>query len=552
MKKLLTIVMAISMILGTMSPPVSASTNVTVNYTITQTTAAQGVQDFVTRLYNVCLDRDPDTDGFNNWCNRLSSYEISGSEAAYGFIFSPEFQNKSVTNEQYVELMYNCFFGRASDSAGKAHWLNAMNNEGMTRTQLYAGFTNSQEFDNLCASYNIMRGQFNPTSPDGVYFSNTANRAQIEAFVTRLYSVCLNRDPDTDGLNYWTNRLANRESSGTEAAYGFFFSNEYRNKNRSNSDFLDDLYNCFLGRTADTDGKNFWMTQLGLSYNGMSADCYVFNGFSQSQEYTNICNSYGIDRGGAIITTERARSGATVTPTPTPTTSPTPVFNSYLEELEYARQHGYELVTIDCGSIDQYTVLDDGSLFNEIDENGIHAEIHIPSNQYVQNNDGNVSWTIYGTYASNADVQAMQDMINVYRVQNGVNALPLCTNQADIDYFRTRAAELTVFFCHYRPNGEMSRPNITTGRVGSEAYSAFYNSPGHRDKWDATSTVLRPNSEITSAYISGFTRYTFNYNTNTFSGIDRGTIQGFIAENWGTPGTRGYLVNGTPIRSRYI
>lgn len=532
MKKLLTIVMAISMILGTMSLPASASTNVTVNYTITQTTAAQGVQDFVTRLYNVCLDRDPDTDGFNNWCNRLSSYEISGSEAAYGFIFSPEFQNKSVTNEQYVELMYNCFFGRASDSAGKAHWLNAMNNEGMTRTQLYAGFTNSQEFDNLCASYNIMRGQFNLTSPDGGFFSNTANKAQIEAFVTRLYSVCLGRNPDTDGLNDWTNRLANREISGTEAAYGFFFSTEYRNKNRSNSDFLDDLYNCFLGRTADTDGKNLWMTQLGLSYSGMSADCHVFNGFSQSQEYTNICNSYGIDRGGAIITTTRARSRATVTPTP----APTPAFNSYLEELEYARLRGYELVTIDCGSIDQYTVLDDGSLFRELDRNGIHAEIHIPSNQYVLNGN-NVSWTIYGTYASNADVQAMQDRINIYRVQNGVNALPLCTNQADIDYFRTRAAELTVFFTHQRPNGENSPPNVTTGRVGVEAYEAFYNSPGHRRVWTASYTIHRTNGEVTSAYISGFTRYTFNYETNIFSVIGRrGTIQGCIAENWETPG----------------
>ena len=536
MKKLLTIVIAISMILGTMPLPVSDSTDVTVNYAITQTTAAQGVQDFVTRLYTVCLDRDPDTDGFNHWCNRLSNYEISGSEAAYGFIFSPEFQNKSVTNEQYVELMYNCFFGRASDSEGKAHWLNQMNT-GMTKTQLYAGFTNSQEFDNLCTSYNIMRGQFNLTSPDSGYFSNTANRAQIEAFVTRLYSVCLNRDPDTDGLNHWIDILANNEISGTEAAYGFFFSPEYKNKNRSDSDFLDDLYNCFLGRAADADGKNFWMTQLGLSYNGMSADCGVFNGFSQSQEYTNICNSYGIDRGGAIITTERARSGATVTPTPEPTTAPRPVINSYADELEYARQCGYELVTIDCGSIDQYTVLYDGSLFNEVDENGIHTEITIPNNQYVITN-GRVSWTIYGKYATNDSIQYMQDMINDYRVQHGVNALPLCTNQADVDYFRTRAAELTVFFDHDRPNGEeISCPNVTSASAGLSAYNAFYNSPGHRNVWTATyACTSDPNGALTSAYISGFTRYTFNYITNEFVGRGRGTVQGFIAENWKTPG----------------
>ena len=516
MKKLISILLTVILICSIAIVPASAASS-----------ADSGVSDFVTRLYSICLDREPDAAGHSDWTSKLLNNQITGAEAAYGFIFSPEFQNKNVSNEQYVELMYNCFFGRSSDAEGKTNWVNSMNS-GATRQEIFAGFANSREFDELCASYGIMRGSYDPAT--GI-FSLTANRSQIEAFVTRLYNVCLGRSPEADGLNDWVNRLANKEISGTEAAYGFFFSNEYKSKNRSDSDFLDDLYNCFLGRAADADGKASWANELYFTYGGISADCRVFNGFSQSQEYTNICNSYGIDRGEAISTTESARGGVTVTPT----TAPRPVINSYADELEYARQCGYELVTIDCGSIDQYTVLYDGSLFRDFDQNGLHAEICIPSNQYVLNN-GKVTWTIYGEYAPIADVQYMQNMINDYRVQNGVNALPLCTNQADVDYFRARAAELTIYFNHERPNGEMSGPNVTTASVGLGAYNAFYNSPGHRKAWTATWVDTRTNGEITSAYISGFTRYTFNYETNTFFVISSGTVQGFVAENWETPG----------------
>ena len=30
-----------------------------------------GVEGFVTRLYNTCLDREPDPDGLENWVNNL-------------------------------------------------------------------------------------------------------------------------------------------------------------------------------------------------------------------------------------------------------------------------------------------------------------------------------------------------------------------------------------------------------------------------------------------------------------------------------------------------
>ena len=46
------------------------------------------VSDFVTRLYEVCLDRKPDAKGLAGWCAQLRAGTKTGTQVAYGFIFS--------------------------------------------------------------------------------------------------------------------------------------------------------------------------------------------------------------------------------------------------------------------------------------------------------------------------------------------------------------------------------------------------------------------------------------------------------------------------------
>ncbi len=282
-----------------------------------QITVNQGISDFVTRLYDICLGRTPDPTGFKTWTEQLSNGENTGVGCAYGFIFSNEFQNKNVSNDQYIELMYNCFFGRASDPDGKANWLSAMNS-GMTREELFLGFANSVEFFNLCKTYGITAGCH-------VLGKDYQKVAKINLFVERLYNIILSRPCDQAGMIDWSTRLANKEISGAQAAYGFIFSDEYRNKNRSDSDFLEDLYLAFMGRASDPTGKVNWQAAL----NNGSTDRDIFNGFTGSQEFIAICNDYGIDKGGDITSGQTsARAGrsnptATTQPEPTATTAPT-------------------------------------------------------------------------------------------------------------------------------------------------------------------------------------------------------------------------------------
>ncbi|MBQ7274611.1 MAG: DUF4214 domain-containing protein [Clostridiales bacterium] len=113
----------------------------------------------------------------------------------------------------------------------------------------------------------------------------------VRNFASRLYSVALNRTPDSVGLDYWTNRLASRQISGTQAAYGFFFSQEFLNTNMSNEEYVTRLYRTFLDRDPEAQGYNYWLTRLA---DGASRRD-VFYGFSGSAEFAGICAYAGIN-----------------------------------------------------------------------------------------------------------------------------------------------------------------------------------------------------------------------------------------------------------------
>lgn len=122
--------------------------------------ASDGVDGFVTRLYNLCLNREPDPVGFQYWTSRLNSGEISARQCAYGFFFSTEFTNKAnhLTDSSYVELFYNVFLGRQSDPTGKAYWINRISQTNYDTTVLFNGFVDSREFNAICRSYGLVLG----------------------------------------------------------------------------------------------------------------------------------------------------------------------------------------------------------------------------------------------------------------------------------------------------------------------------------------------------------------------------------------------------------
>ena len=144
-----------------------------------------GVEAFVTRLYQVCLDRKPDKDGLNDWVNQLKNGK-TGGEVAYGFVFSKEFKNKKLSNADFVEYMYSAFFGRKSDAAGKKYWVDQLDN-GATKGHVFDGFIGSAEFKKLCAKYGIEAGNMNYEDKDFKVFNEQGAKDFVTSFTEYVW-----------------------------------------------------------------------------------------------------------------------------------------------------------------------------------------------------------------------------------------------------------------------------------------------------------------------------------------------------------------------------
>ena len=113
-------------------------------------------------------------------------------------------------------------------------------------------------------------------------------------FATRLYTCCLGRDPEADGLNYWGLALTNLEKTGCEAAGFFFTGAEFEGLGTSNEEYVKRLYKTFMDRTPAADEVKYWVGQIKSTKMNRKA---VLEFFGQCEEFTNICAKYGIDRG---------------------------------------------------------------------------------------------------------------------------------------------------------------------------------------------------------------------------------------------------------------
>lgn len=260
---------------------------------------------FVTRFYQECLSRDPDASGLNGWTDQLISGAKTGADVAYGFVFSTEFVNRGLSNNDFVTIMYKAFFNRPPDPSGLNGWVGELN-RGRSRQFVLAGFVNSQEFKNLCAGFGINPGTLGagtggtsqtvtpqpPTTTTGA-----GGSTQIAAFVTRFYQLCLSRDPDQNGLNGWVNELASKRKTGADVAQGFVFSQEFTNRNVSNTEFVTIMYNAFFNRPPDPSGLNGWVGELN---NGRSRQ-FVLAGFVNSTEFKNLSASFGINAGSMTV-----------------------------------------------------------------------------------------------------------------------------------------------------------------------------------------------------------------------------------------------------------
>ncbi len=242
----------------------------------------EDVRNFVSRLYTNILGRDPDAAGLESWVDVLVSGETTGAEVVRDFILSPEFIEKNVSDEDYIEILYNSCMDRSSDSAGKNAWMQRLT-EGFSRLYVLRGFIESDEFSGICQDYGIVRGNIELTE-------NRDQNDGITRYVSRCYNIFLERQPDIEGLNDWTGLILADKSYAAQLPDGFIGSDEFAERNLSDEEFVTICYKAILDREPDTKGLAEWVARLKAG----DSRHEVLSGFTDSIEFKELLAEYGL------------------------------------------------------------------------------------------------------------------------------------------------------------------------------------------------------------------------------------------------------------------
>jgi RHS repeat-associated protein len=95
----------------------------------------------------------------------------------------------------------------------------------------------------------------------------------LEDYIKNFYQSALNRQPNSTELNSWLSTLRTNYSQGQtpflegmkSLGVSLFTSQEYINRNRTDTEFVYDLYKAYLYREPDSGGWSFWVSQVALN-----------------------------------------------------------------------------------------------------------------------------------------------------------------------------------------------------------------------------------------------------------------------------------------------
>jgi len=161
----------------------------------------------------------------------------------------------------FVMQLYRNFLFREGEDEGVTHWQSVLEQPNIERRDIVNRFRESEE----------MEVKVIP--------------------IIRLYFAYFNRLPDLDGLKYWINLMFFGSDLNTISEQ-FATSSEFQNQYGQLDDegFIQLVYQNIFGRAADSEGLNFWLSQLA---DGVVTRGQMMADFSESTEYKKMTENAG-------------------------------------------------------------------------------------------------------------------------------------------------------------------------------------------------------------------------------------------------------------------
>lgn len=227
--------------------------------------------------------------GWNTRCRSIAggaefiskNYILKGQDTLYLQKFDVD---KSYNGMFYHQYMQNITAPMSEGSTTRAAYerAGALNNMFVFKIPVY---------QNMPTSACPEPGSSQPVQPPDI---TPEQEEQLKAFIVRLYVNVLSRQSySSSEVDYWYQKLVSKESTGADVAWGFFFSNEFKEKGLSAGEYVDVLYQVMFDRIGAGNERKYWTDKLEI---GMSRE-YVYAGFANSDEFMRVCNDYGVNRG---------------------------------------------------------------------------------------------------------------------------------------------------------------------------------------------------------------------------------------------------------------
>lgn len=115
--------------------------------------------DSVYRLYSAFFGREPDETGWQYWMAAYVQPTTNLESIANDFVLSTEFQTMygTLSNAEFVRLVYNNVMGREPDQIGLDHWVGSLD-AGYSRGAVMIAFSESAEYVALTGTWPPLAG----------------------------------------------------------------------------------------------------------------------------------------------------------------------------------------------------------------------------------------------------------------------------------------------------------------------------------------------------------------------------------------------------------
>lgn len=219
-------------------------------------TKEEYLDSFLDSVYSIMLDREADEEGKSYWSERILSGDTGILDFLNQILSQEEFANLNISSEDFITKNYNLLINREPDEDGFNYWMSQLG-ENSTKEQqlnLINQMAHSEEFMSKINELGIVFKKYEEQKPVVV----PEQVSDIDIFIRDAYEHILGRQYDQEGFNYWKGQLTSQDKGAIDLINQFISLDEFKARNLTDQQFIGAMYEVLFNREADQDGLNYW------------------------------------------------------------------------------------------------------------------------------------------------------------------------------------------------------------------------------------------------------------------------------------------------------